>query len=197
MSGNDDSHSQRRADKPSSVHSHETANIKGRRRTKYDILEEGWNKKFGDLSSRIDFRLARTMPAPQRHLHVESVYSGPGSISEDETSKQDVLSISASGRISDSENDSVQFDENNNETNRNLPEPSKECLYDIFGEDAGVKKTVKKVGFAIDQSQKDVLETSYRASEQNFGRHFQKTILTYFLLFRTLKNTWKFRRWIH
>lgn len=70
-------------------------------------------------------------------------------------------------------------------------------MYDIFGEHAGVKKTVKKVGVAIDQSQKEALETSYRTSEQNFGRHFQMTILTYFLLFRTLKNTWKFRRWIH
>lgn len=96
LSGNDDSHSQRRADKPRSVHSHETAKRKGRRRTKYDILEVGWNKKFGDFSSKVDLRLAHTMLAPQRHLHVESVYSGPGSSSEDETSKQDVLSISAS-----------------------------------------------------------------------------------------------------
>ena len=177
LSGNDDSHSQSPVDKTRSVHSRETPRRKARRRSKYDILEEGWNKKFTDLTSKVDLLLNPTLslptPAPQRPLTVESVYSDASS--DDDASKQDdVLSLSASGRFSDSDNDSVQIDENNKETNKNLSASTRKCLYDIFGEDAGVKKTVKKVGIVIDQSQKDVLETSYRTSEPNFLTAFSE-----------------------
>ena len=89
LSGNDDSHSQSPVDKPRSVHSRETPRRKARRRSKYDILEEGWNKKFTDLSSKVDLLLNRTLslptPAPQRPLTVESVYSDASS--DDDASK--------------------------------------------------------------------------------------------------------------
>ena len=178
LSGNDDSHSQAPVDKPRSVNSRTKSKRKARR-SRYDILEEDWNTKFFNLNSKVDLLISRTMPTdtPQRRRNVDSIYSS--SSSEDETSKHDdVLSLSASGKFSDSDNDSVQSqkDENNNELpeNQNLSETTKKCLYEIFGDDAGVKKTVKKVGISIDQSQKDVLGTSYRTSAPNFLSAFSE-----------------------
>ena len=115
---------------------------------------------------------------PQRRRHVESVYSG--SDSEDYgNNPNDALSIHTSGKFPDSEGESIQVDENNNEheqseNSRNLSEGTKKCLYDIFGDDAIVKKTVKKSGISIDKSQKKVLDTSYRTREPNFLTAFSE-----------------------
>ena len=54
LSGNDDSHSQSPVDKSRSVHSRVTPRRIARRRSRYDTLEEGWNKNFTDLSSTVD-----------------------------------------------------------------------------------------------------------------------------------------------
>ena len=148
---------------------------KARRHSRYDILEEGWNKKFTDLNAKVDLLLNRLpTPTSQRCRHAESIYSDWSSEDDNASKKDDVLSVSANGKFSDSDEDSVQNDENNNETNKNLSESTKKCLYDIFGDDAVVKKTVKNSGIAIDQSQKQVLETSYRTREPNFLTAFSE-----------------------
>ena len=100
-------------DKPRSVDN--MPRSRARRRSRYDILEESWNKKFLDLNSKMDW-MSRTVPSnmPQRRCHVESIYSG--SDSEDYgNNPDDALSIHASGKFSDSERESIQVDENNNE----------------------------------------------------------------------------------
>ena len=174
--------SQPSVDRPRLVGSNKTPRSKARRHSRYDILEEGWNKKFTDLNAKVDLLLNRSlpMPTPQRCRHVESIYSDSSSEDDNASKQDDVLSVSANGKFSDSDEDSVQNDENNNETNKNLSESTKKCLYDIFGDDAVVKKTVKKSGIAIDQSQKEVLETSYRTREQNFLSAFLEDNFDFF-----------------
>ena len=116
--------------------------------------------------------LSRSLPAPQRPRHVESVYSYSSSNEEVSSKHDDVLSISASGKFSDSE-DGV--DENNNVSHENLSENTKKCLFDIFGEDAVVnKKSTQKIGIAIDQLQKEVLQNNYRTKEPNFLTAFSE-----------------------
>ena len=138
LSENDDFQSfQTPVDKPRAVNSSKTSKSKATRGSKYDILEESWNKKFGDLNEKVDLLLSRSMPAPQRRRHVESVYTDSSSNEEVSSKHDDVLSISASGKFSDSE-DGV--DENNNVSHENLSENTKKCLFDIFGEDAVVSK---------------------------------------------------------
>ena len=173
MSENDDFQSfQTPVDKPRAVNSSKTSKSKARRRSKNDILEESWTKKLGDLNEKVDLLLSRSMPAPQRRRHVESVYTDSSSNEEVSSKHDDVLSISASGKFSDSE-DGV--DENNNVSHENLSEDTKKCLFDIFGEDAVVsKKPTQKIGIAIDQSQKEVLQNSYRTKEPNFLTAFSE-----------------------
>ena len=173
LSENDDFQSfQTPVDKPHAVNSSKTSKSKARRRSKYDILEESWNKKFGDLNEKVDLLLSSSMPAPQRRRHVESVYTDSSTNEEVSSKHDDVLSISASGKFSDSE-DGV--DENNNVSHENLSENTKKCLFDIFGEDAVVsKKPTQKIGIAIDQSQKEVLQNSYRTKEPNFLTAFSE-----------------------
>ena len=128
--------------KPRAVNSSKTSKSKARRRSKYDILEDSWNKKFGDFNEKVDMLFSRSMPAPQRCRHVESVFIDSSSNEEVSSKHDDVLSISASGKFSDSEDG---FDENNNVSHENLSENTKKCLFDIFGEDAVVsKKTYSK-----------------------------------------------------
>ena len=138
-------------DKPCAVNSSKTSKSKARRHSEYDILEESWNKKFGDLNEKVDLLLNCSLQTPQRPRHVESVYSYSSSNEEVSSKHDDVLSISASGKFSDSED---SLDENNNVSNKNLSENTKKCLFDIFGEDVVVNK---KTWNGIDQSQKEVL----------------------------------------
>ena len=121
-------------DKPHVVNSSKTSKSKARGRSKYDILAETWNKKFLDLNEKVDLLFSHSLPAPQRPRHVESVYSYSSS-NEEVSSHDDVLSISASGKFSDSED---SLDENNNVSHKNLSENTMKCLFDIFGEDAEV-----------------------------------------------------------
>ena len=106
------------------VNSSKMSKSKARGRSKYDIMEESWNKKFGDLNEKVDLLLSLSLPAPQRPRHVESVYLYSSSNEEVSSKHDDVLSISASGKFSDSED---SLDENNNVSHKNLSENTKKC----------------------------------------------------------------------
>ena len=67
---------------PRAVNSSKTSKSKARRRSKYDILEESWNKKFEDLDEKVDLFLSCSLPAPQGRWHVESTYSDSSSNEE-------------------------------------------------------------------------------------------------------------------
>ena len=92
--------------------------------------------------------------------------------------------------------DSVQNDENNNETNKNLSESTKKCLYDIFSDDAVVKKTVKIQELRLIKPRNRFLRLVTEQENQIFWQLFQKTILLFFLWMKKLKNIWKFLLWI-
>ena len=86
----------------------------------------------------------------------------------EDSDDDDKVSLYACGHISDESdsNDQVVItDENNNE---NLSETQKKCLYDMFGDDAVVHKTDKKVGIVLDKAQIEVLQGSYRCKSPNF-----------------------------
>ena len=57
-----------------------------------------------------------------------------------------------------------------------------EATKNIFGDEAVVKKTVKKSGISIDKSQREVLGTSYRTREPNFLTAFSEDNFELFLV---------------
>ena len=118
----------------------------------------------------MDLLLSRSMPAPQRRPHVESVYTDSSSNKEVSSKHDDALSISASGKFSELE-DGV--DENNNVSHENLSENTKKCLFDIFGEYAVVsKKPTQKIGIATARLG-IVMQLYIQQALGNLAEHFQ------------------------
>ena len=87
----------------------------------------------------------------------------------------DELSLFAHGQFSPSHEHSPEPD-NSIDSNNNVAESVSEsrCLYDMFGEDAIVKKTEQKHGISLDKSQVQVLENSYRCKQPNFLTAFSE-----------------------
>ena len=87
----------------------------------------------------------------------------------------DNVSIHARGQISP-ERESDTVDKNNNLTQSEVhsSDPQRKGLYEMFGDDALVKKQVEKVGIVLDNSQIEVLNQSYRASDPNFLSAFSE-----------------------
>jgi len=83
--------------------------------------------------------------------------------SENETN-DDVLSLLETGSIFDK---SSGDEESQNSDVENISNKTKKCLFEIFGEDATVKKTKKQEGICLDSSQIEVLENSFRSKTPN------------------------------
>lgn len=60
---------------------------------------------------------------------------------------------------------SVLDDREDTKSDDDQCEKTKKCLFDIFGNDAITKKSEKKTGIAIDESQRQVLNSSWRSGE--------------------------------
>ncbi|XP_060593387.1 uncharacterized protein LOC132747877 [Ruditapes philippinarum] len=92
--------------------------------------------------------------------------------SSEDDSDSDMLSIFAGGQISPAHenNDSAMLDKNNNreENVENLSENTRKCLFEMFGEDAVVKKVEQKKGLTLDKSQIEVIDSGYRCKQPNF-----------------------------
>lgn len=65
----------------------------------------------------------------------------------------------------DSDNESVGDTKSTDE--EHLPDKTRKCLFDLFGDDALTKKTEAKLGIQIDESQKQVLLNSWRSTNPN------------------------------
>ncbi|VDI20607.1 Hypothetical predicted protein [Mytilus galloprovincialis] len=62
--------------------------------------------------------------------------------------------------------------DNAGSNDEHLSSKAKKCLFDIFGEDAIAKKTEKKIGITMDDSQKEVLMGHWRALKPNLVSAF-------------------------
>ena len=62
--------------------------------------------------------------------------------------------------------------DNEGSNDEHLSSKAKKCLFDIFGEDAIAKKTEKKIGITMDDSQKEVLMGHWRALKPNLVSAF-------------------------
>lgn len=168
-----------------------------KRRSKYDILEENWNKQFSTLSSKVDKLLDSMLSQRQtseasksKKRRLEEIYTDSDSEIENSVHshklQDDVLSLQANSIFSDENSDQeivVSKRQKNDSTGVNceseknvsvvnddtlkLPETARKGLYDIFGEDALVHREEKKDGIKLDTSQKEVLNSSYRSQTPN------------------------------
>lgn len=101
---------------------------------------------------------------------------------DDDYNSADNVSIFACGQISPSHKDSGDENEvtntfrdnNNNVDEKELSESAKKCLFDMFGDDAIVKKPEKKDGLMLDKAQVEVLENSYRCKNPNYLTSFSE-----------------------
>ncbi|XP_060571539.1 uncharacterized protein LOC132729732 [Ruditapes philippinarum] len=168
-----------------------------KRRSRYDVLEEQWNQKFSALESSISGKLdglvAKIQSAQsqcnsssskftERHVkkknsvHRSKFESGSDSLSDSDSDSNhpglnsDILSIHGDNFLSDEDNVSIKGKVDEKE----LSDSTKKCLFDIFGEDATVKKSTKKEGISVDNSQKDVLNDSLHSTSPNFLSAFNE-----------------------
>ncbi|XP_053399726.1 uncharacterized protein LOC128557097 [Mercenaria mercenaria] len=158
-----------------------------KRRSRYDILEEQWKKKISTLDNKLDGLIA-TIQASANSTQSQnssnsrkrrSKFTKSPSVSD--SSDEDAVSLYSQTCHSPSHSENNSSDENNINSPLNkhdLKESTKKCLYEIFGDDATNKKTVKKDGICVDLSQKEVLEDSYHCktprhltafSEENYN----------------------------
>ena len=130
-----------------------------------ESLERKWNDKFSSLDEKMDTLLNHlnrsSSCSPQRRTSSSTLTQSQKrkrrlSDSDFSDSQDDVVSLRASGRLLVS---SESSDENNNVSKtiggkidqEELSESTQKCLFDIFGDDAIVKKSVKKRGHKIGQ----------------------------------------------
>ena len=144
-------------------------------------LKRKWNDKFSSLDEKMDTLLNRlnrsSSCSPQRHTSSSTLTQSQKrkrrlSDWDSLDSQEDLFSLRASGRLLVS---SESSDENNNISKtiggkidqEELSESTQKCLFDIFGDDATVKKSVKKEGIKLDKSQLEVLENEFRCKCPN------------------------------
>lgn len=153
------------------------------RQSKYDTLDSKWTKRFEQSEGKMDkmFNLLQTLVQKDKNdgdLEVQSQrrtnvskphaqsqrrrdgvneYEPQRSCSETSDGPDDYLSLQP-GQI---ERDNLQI--SSDSESESAPQLVKKTLADIFGDDVFGKKTVTKSGLHIDNSQKDVLNTSYRS----------------------------------
>ena len=96
--------------------------------------------------------------------------------SDNDYDSEDNVSLHANGQISPENRDSAvsceQKDSTDLNNNVNVSENVKKGLFEMFGEDAIVKKTEKKSGIVLDKSQIEVIENSYRCKQPNYLSSF-------------------------
>ena len=128
---------------------------KAKRKSKYADLEA----KFDRLEGLVTCVLGNTpssAPTPAQKNRLETN-------SKRDSDHDDGLSIFAD-ESSLSDNDDLS-DDNRNKSE--VSETTKQCLFDMFGEDAIVKSKPVKEGIYLDDSQLKVLQKSFRCGKPN------------------------------
>lgn len=156
-----------------------------KRRSRYDELEEKFEQRFSSFENNFEkiFSLlqpqtadkSKTAPSRQSRLFSSDDESDIENLSSQNRKnvEDDVLSLHDK-RDCSSESDSDCNDPT-------LSEKTKKCLYEIFGDDAKVSKNkTEQIGMAIDDSQKEVLLTSYRSSNPSYLTSYSEDVIDLF-----------------
>lgn len=165
---------------------------KVKRKSRYDILDEKWNNKFNTinsemsgLNSKLD-SILQSLSCQAQSQEGDTLVAGQAqrhrpqnenkARSKDSDAEDDILSVLADGNISESE--SVLDCEQNqlplSPQVDSLSAEARKCLFDIFGDDARVKRTERKSGIVIDESQKEVLDETLHCKTPNFLTSFNE-----------------------
>ncbi|XP_052285233.1 uncharacterized protein LOC127881406 [Dreissena polymorpha] len=148
-----------------------------KRRSKVDLLEERFDEKYGKLENTLHNIVALLQCQSQRHGNsTQGNGKSPNYDQGSDTSpnfeertgqsstsnrQDDVLSIHPASSEHFSLSDSEEEDTEHSASVRR-------CLKDIFGEDACLKKDAQKpTGICLENSQKEILEQSYRSKTPN------------------------------
>ena len=137
------------------------------------------NFSDADIEGTSQRRVDKTVHQSQRH----STADFPLQVSENEdcgvVSEDDNVSLQpGQAEKEDLLHQDIESDDNN--TEENLSEKTKKCLFELFGEDAIAKKNEKKEGIVMDQSQKEVLLGHWRAEKPNLITAFSEETLNSF-----------------
>ena len=142
-----------------------------KRRSKYDELENKFNKKFDDFNSKLD-RLFTLFGDNRCESSPSNTRKDDVSGDESEPCRDDILSLHDKDDKIDSESGSDMCE--------NISESTRKYLIDIFGEDAKVTSDKKQIGISIDSSQRDVLNNGYRTSTPSFLTAFSENLVELF-----------------
>lgn len=165
---------------------------KSKRKSRYDVLDDKWSSKFATvhtemsgLNSKLDSILnaissraqspevENDCPTKSRKQSDTLAFVTSHAHSKDsEVDDDEVLSVMAKGSFSDSESE-FECAQNKSEA-PHLSAETKKCLFDIFGDDATVKKPVKKQGIILDASQKEVLDSTLHCSTPSYLTAFSE-----------------------
>lgn len=168
-------------DKPAFSSSETSSKKKSKNRSKkYDELSnrmgnlENLLKNFLDNQNVEKNEQTVTNQSSSKHDKYEKRKKFVFESSDDNCDSGDNVSLFAGGHISptcesDAESDKDHANSDSVEKNdQNLSESARKCLFDIFGEDAVVKKSEKKKGIVLDKSQIEVIENGYRCKQPNY-----------------------------
>lgn len=146
--------------------SHKVKVKKTKRRSRYSLLED----RFSRLEDLVTKALSKDTGTNSAVVNVEpetNVVSGQ--VTNSPKHDMDVLSLLAMDNdFQDGDIDDIESKDDNE------PGNAKKCLFEMFGDDATVKKPVEKKGLMLDEAQVQVIENSFRCKEPNFLTAFSE-----------------------
>ncbi|XP_063418633.1 uncharacterized protein LOC134701415 [Mytilus trossulus] len=164
--------------------------------TKFGNLNSKLDSMFDLLKGELTARHVQTSTANGDNINTsdnslsQRQSSSTSSLSQRQTSKSQSQRPTLRSRDSDNESADDRDDvmslqpgqnevlgsgtesDNEGSNDEQLSSKAKKCLFDIFGEDAIAKKTEKKIGITMDDSQKEVLMGHWRALKPNLVSAF-------------------------
>ena len=145
--------------------------------SKYDKLNNRINKIENMLKNMQRFLDKQEPPRTETNVDKGRKTLGYDRSEEERYVSDDNISLFTNGQISPSSHrdgeDSSQ-EEGSKNSMETLSEATSKGLFDMFGEDALLKKPIKKSGIVLDKSQIEVLQSSYRCTEPNFLTAFSE-----------------------
>lgn len=168
---NSDSEAQSRDVEPST----KSKRHKARKKSRYQELEKRFSMVEQLLQKMVENQSGQNKEN-QPSLSHSKASKGTKSVQLSDTeSDDDAVSLFACGQISENESTTSTGAEKEQEVDREVQQPlARVGLFDMFGEDAMVKKEQKKEGIVLDAAQIEAINHSYRCSQPNFLTAFSE-----------------------